>query len=190
MDRAQLAAKRAGFGLLPGSGGTAGIDLELTADTPLPGDPCRECQPVREACPPRRCASTPVDARRCLSYPHRTPRRDPQSCAQSLARAYSVGDTCQSVCPFNQYVTTAAAAPAFISAFPDLIEESLTKRPGKRDTRVRLCCAQGSRAIAAIWQSPWQTRAVGAAQALQTALEEELPADLRETFLWALAQLS
>jgi len=134
-----------------------------------------------------------VDAHRCLSYlsiEHRG--AIPAELRPRLGQRVFGCDTCQSVCPLNQYVTTAAAAPALISAFPDLIEEFMldeaawkARYKGTPVLRARFAGYRRNLAIAMA-----NTRAVGAAQALQTALEEELSADLRETFLWALAQLN
>ncbi len=169
-------------------------DLELTPDAPLSGDPCRDCRLCVEACPTQALRpDRSVDAHRCLSYlsiEHRG--AIPAELRPRLGQRVFGCDTCQSVCPLNQYVTTAAAAPALISAFPDLIEEFMldeaawkARYKGTPVLRARFAGYRRNLAIAMA-----NTRAVGAAQALQTALEEELSAGLRETFLWALAQLN
>lgn len=169
-------------------------DLELTPDTPLPGDPCRDCRLCVEACPTQALRpDRSVDARRCLSYltiEHRG--AIPAELRPKLGQRVFGCDTCQSVCPLNQAALTNHAAPKPISALPDLLEEfALNEADWKaryKGTPVLRAKFAGYRRNLAIALA--NTRVKGAAEALRSALEQDLPADLRETFVWALERLS
>jgi len=169
-------------------------DLELTPDSALPGDPCRNCNLCVDACPTHALRpNRSVDAHRCLSYltiEHRG--AIPAELRPTLGRRVFGCDTCQSVCPLNQGGLGAASAQALISASPDLLEEfSLDAAAWKaryKGIPVLRAKYAGYRRNLAVAMANDETP--GAEQALREALEEELPPDLRETFLWALEKLN
>ena len=200
-------ARRAGLGwvgrnsLLSASGfgsylflGELLTDLELSPDAPLPGDPCRNCHLCVEACPTQALRpNRSVDARRCLSYlsiEHHG--AIPEELRPELGPRVFGCDTCQSVCPLNTAVRQASTAPALISAHPDLLEEfgfaEADWKARYMGTPVLRARYHGYRRNLAIALA--NTGAPGAEQALRSALKQELPPDLRETFLWALEKLN
>ena len=200
------AARRAGLGWIgrnsllnaPGYGsylflGELLTDLELPPDAPLPGDPCANCRLCVDACPTQALRpNRSVDARRCLSYltiEHRG--AIPPGLRPKLGRRVFGCDTCQSVCPLNRGIREGTESKAVISGFPDLLEEfSFSEAEWKakyRATPVMRAGFAGYRRNLAIALA--NSRPPGAARALQAALESERAPELRETLLWALAQL-
>ncbi len=199
-------ARRAGLGWVgrnsllnaPGFGsylvlGELLTDLALTPDTPLPGDPCHGCRLCVQACPTQALRpNRSVDARRCLSYlsiEHRG--AIPAELRPELGGRVFGCDTCQTVCPLNQTPRETPSVAGFISGYPDLLEEFMQDETAWRakyqGTPVLRTGFTGYRRNLAIALA--NTDVEGAAPALRAALDEELTADLRETFLWALAQL-
>jgi len=200
-------ARQAGLGWIgrnsllnaPGSGsylflGELLTDQELAPDAALPGDPCQNCRLCVDACPTHALLpNRSVDACRCLSY-HTIENRGriPPELRPMMGERVFGCDTCQIICPLNQSLTAAANTAPLIAAQPGLLEdfslsEAAWKAKYQRTPVLRIGFAGYRRNLAIAMANQ---RSDGAVQALQAALEEDLPADLRETFLWALARLN